>query len=524
MPLEHIDLHIGRHRVKASLSPTGILSITGTKDALGHPPKTHLSSPVTLLTLKVLNTPATKKGLFTHTDKCHFQLITPTVQLPMYTSSLGAFNELRTAIDAARATALSGSNSGGACELDDECDSQSAPLSGRALLTWLVQKDPSNARCGGCGRPDPQWLAVQRDMWVGLIVCDACSGFYRGRPDFLVRSFLFDVSVFEDRDSLLFKAVTRINNLAACTTLAPLASPLSSSETTPAISSNDPPTPSITATSISRPQTPTLQGPIRLFFNNSSPNASHDLHNHNHHPLSNNYDSSALSTPTTDDPELTYTYMPVHPPSTASSSSSPNSHAHAQNSNQFSSKLSPKSKLHQSLLKTQGKILKLLHHKTSGSSTSHSATDSPPIVTPTSAGSANLLPIRNSGLSPGSGIHGGGGGSGVVGGNGESGGFLLDENGVTVARRKSFTTIERRKEGTVVHANSMAELPVLVPAVPTIPAFSGTATTMSAAHDEQGGGVVVGDVEGDEVQALERLHLKRPEETDKEKEGVSVVE
>ncbi|KAJ1561539.1 hypothetical protein HK405_003603, partial [Cladochytrium tenue] len=67
---------------------------------------------------------------------------------------------------------------------------------GVALLASLRDSDESNRFCAACGRPGPAWLAFEQNTAVAIIVCDDCSGLFRGHPTFTVRSFLFDVSVF----------------------------------------------------------------------------------------------------------------------------------------------------------------------------------------------------------------------------------------------------------------------------------------------------------------------------------------
>ncbi|KAI8622746.1 hypothetical protein BC830DRAFT_1087603 [Chytriomyces sp. MP71] len=121
-----------------------------------------------------------------------------------------------------------------------------ANATGPVLLQWLRARDRSNRRCGACGEsnPPPTWAAVMRapapppvgagagagtgdamalaevPVRAALLVCDACGGFYRGLPFFAVRSFLLDVSVFEDATTDLYKQVTSISNRAACLALA----------------------------------------------------------------------------------------------------------------------------------------------------------------------------------------------------------------------------------------------------------------------------------------------------------------
>jgi hypothetical protein len=91
---------------------------------------------------------------------------------------------------------------------------------GRQILNFLRSTHVSNQFCGGCGVSGPDWVAVTKEdhgeithddlqhhqklQKVGLLVCVTCSGIYRGLPDFLVRSFAFDVAVFQVRvDSFL---------------------------------------------------------------------------------------------------------------------------------------------------------------------------------------------------------------------------------------------------------------------------------------------------------------------------------
>ncbi|KAJ3209760.1 hypothetical protein HDU82_000186 [Entophlyctis luteolus] len=153
--------------------------------------------------------------------KVHFQLITPAVQLPMFATSLSYFTQLRTELDAARAAALSSGSS--TQNLDEENQLQELPVSdsrGLNLLELLRASDDSNRRCGGCGKPDANWAAVEKtSLWVGLIVCEYCGGFYRGNPNFVVRSFLYDVSLFQDQSSKIYQTISSISNMQSCIVL-----------------------------------------------------------------------------------------------------------------------------------------------------------------------------------------------------------------------------------------------------------------------------------------------------------------
>ncbi|KAI9337968.1 hypothetical protein BDR26DRAFT_1008349 [Obelidium mucronatum] len=403
-----VDLYIGRQRVVAVLC-AGELTVRGAA-------KEHLRAPVTLVTLKVLGVKSASKSLFSkdkesggkeigREGKAHFQLITPQLTLPMFAASLSDFKRFRSEIDTARAKALESccggsiqkNNPNNQVSLDlDSIDLNDCPPTGKALLEWLKRVEDSNQRCGGCGRPENSWLVVEKHVWIGLIVCDSCSGFYRGLPDFIVRSFLYDVTVFEDRDSNLYKAVSSISNFNGCMKLKQLEQQKAPTPATPPV--NPAPT------------------TLRLFYSSSNNiptctvNDDVVVDDDSSRPIPRNDGSIS-------DDGYEYTYMPPPPPGVGAGNS----------------KISPKSKLQQSLLKTQGKIRKLL----SGNS-SHEELK-------TRSGSVSASGPKGRAI------------DGRVQGSTNStdgNGFLKQ---VTVIRRASFSSIGRKRGG-IPHSSSMADI------------------------------------------------------------------
>ncbi|KAJ3241943.1 hypothetical protein HDU77_010910 [Chytriomyces hyalinus] len=184
----------------------------------------------------------TRSSLTAASQRVHFQVLSPSLTNPLFLFALNMeeFNTLRCCLDNLRLTALAG-NAKICCDieaseveradLDLSCTESLCPplnANGSTLLQWLRSRDPSNKRCGGCGcrDPPPSWAAVYKsgDTAVHpLVVCDNCSGFYRGVPDFAVRSFLLDVSVFEDKSSYIYKGIITASNYASCMSLARIA-------------------------------------------------------------------------------------------------------------------------------------------------------------------------------------------------------------------------------------------------------------------------------------------------------------
>ncbi|KAI8844080.1 hypothetical protein BJ741DRAFT_704370 [Chytriomyces cf. hyalinus JEL632] len=184
----------------------------------------------------------TRSSLAATSQRVHFQVLSPSLTNPLFLFALNMeeFNTLRCCLDNLRLTALAG-NAKICCDieasevertdLDLPCTESLCPplnANGSTLLQWLRSRDPSNKRCGGCGccDPPPSWAAVYKSGDTAvypLVVCDNCSGFYRGVPDFAVRSFLLDVSVFEDKSSYIYKGIITASNYASCMSLARIA-------------------------------------------------------------------------------------------------------------------------------------------------------------------------------------------------------------------------------------------------------------------------------------------------------------
>ncbi|KAJ3070724.1 hypothetical protein HDU98_006245 [Podochytrium sp. JEL0797] len=369
------ELFVGRQqRVIAALDTQGLLTITSTTS----PPKTLLSAPVTLLTLKVLAAPVSAgqklRGLIKpkanakaadtkgHTEDTptHFRVISPSAQLPLYTKSHDEFSRFRRALDAARCLLLA--QNGTPC-----CDSKDA-AEGKALLDWLCKEDASNQRCGGCGRSEPAWFALEKHELLGLIVCDACSGWYRGLPEFIVRSFLFDVSVFEDRETDLYKAVASISNLATCIKLTHLESERLQKSSN--LNNLD-----VESFALDHDATTAVSSA-------STTPPSHVVRTQSHKPLRLYYPATRPTTPcvtvenegSVSDDGYDYTYMPPPPSSSNANIAPPTAtlvHANTVSGatmgsydptaahTSVASKLSPSNKLQQSFLRTQGKLIKM---------------------------------------------------------------------------------------------------------------------------------------------------------------------
>ncbi|KAJ3010599.1 UNVERIFIED_CONTAM: hypothetical protein HDU68_002057 [Siphonaria sp. JEL0065] len=162
-----------------------------------------------------------------------------------------------------------------------------------------------------------------------------------------------------------------------------------------------------------------------------------------------------------------YTYMPPgqqQQPSSSSSSASSSNHPTAAIKDL---KISPKNKLQQSLLKTQGKIRKLLsgnssHEdlKTSTSSRSGSVSSASrgggsPFVSSLNTGGGVFLGKKGNGSSAGPGATGQGGGP-IGGGNNAAAGGA--NGGPGVIRRASFSSVGRKRG--IPHSNSLSEIVV----------------------------------------------------------------
>ncbi|KAJ3121486.1 hypothetical protein HK100_012361 [Physocladia obscura] len=169
--------------------------------------------------------------------KVHFQLVTPSAQLPMFALSMPHFQRLRSDLETARQNVLTNatttaSTSASGTQVNSSSISSNYPnynnnyafnyssnnihrhsfdagaLSispGVALLEYLKLTDKSNARCGGCGRRNPNWAAVQKILLITLVVCD----------------------FFEDKKSDIYISISKASNMTACLELLQASSDLS---------------------------------------------------------------------------------------------------------------------------------------------------------------------------------------------------------------------------------------------------------------------------------------------------------
>ncbi|KAI9339428.1 hypothetical protein DFJ73DRAFT_568661 [Zopfochytrium polystomum] len=147
--------------------------------------------------------------------KIVFKIITPSREVIMSTSSSSDFKEFRNFIEQNRARILSGFN-----EQDDDLSSigDEAHFSvtvneGRRMLKFLKDAHESNRMCASCGMPDPEWVAYERSMNITILLCEVCSGVYRGHANYFVRSFLYDISLFQDTQSESYRVVQSTVNV-----------------------------------------------------------------------------------------------------------------------------------------------------------------------------------------------------------------------------------------------------------------------------------------------------------------------
>ncbi|KAJ3240304.1 hypothetical protein HDU77_011163 [Chytriomyces hyalinus] len=280
-----VTLFVGKNKqVSASVSADDVLTLRHSTTG-----QTLFAAPLPLVALKVLNlgvsspgqgkvlnlfrrresnpasdtvpNPGSNKGglwagyrrssLAPSKERVHFQLLSPCLTHPLFlfTLTMDDFNLLRSHLDDMRLAALAGNSAINCCSAADmgvsgveysDLDASYMPseeppvdATGHSLLQWLQSKDSSNRVCGGCGceNPPPSWAAVYKpsnSSAIALIVCDNCSGYYRGVVDFSVRSFLLDVSVFEDKSNYIYAAIASTLNHASCVALARIASESSS--------------------------------------------------------------------------------------------------------------------------------------------------------------------------------------------------------------------------------------------------------------------------------------------------------
>ncbi|KAJ1560012.1 hypothetical protein HK405_008549, partial [Cladochytrium tenue] len=147
--------------------------------------------------------------------KVVFKIVMPSREVVLVANNPADFREFRRFVEENRVRILSGASEerksgggGGGNGLDDDVSSiaedesfSAVHTDGRGILRKLMDADESNRFCAGCGVPDPEWVALEH-----------CSGVYRGHTNYIVRSFLFDVSLFRDHDSDIYQAVVSLVN------------------------------------------------------------------------------------------------------------------------------------------------------------------------------------------------------------------------------------------------------------------------------------------------------------------------
>ncbi|KAJ3107939.1 hypothetical protein HDU96_007740 [Phlyctochytrium bullatum] len=151
--------------------------------------------------------------------RVEFRVVSPAGAFGARAETVAAYQVLRGIVERERGKALAGCGAGGG---GDGCGEGTR---GREVLRGLREADESNGACARCGEEDPEWVAIEREKVVAMIVCEACSGFFRSKPDFMVRSFLYDISLFEDTTSPYHTAVTTASNMSALLRLYPDTTP-----------------------------------------------------------------------------------------------------------------------------------------------------------------------------------------------------------------------------------------------------------------------------------------------------------
>ncbi|KAJ3204660.1 hypothetical protein HDU67_009388 [Dinochytrium kinnereticum] len=146
-------------------------------------------------------------------QRVEFKMVSPNQSFSARAESIAVYQMFRTLLERERSRALMGEDGG-------KVEGEVALMDGRAMLKSLRDADDSNTSCGSCGAEDPEWVAIEKEMLVALIVCENCSGYYRGKPAFMVRSFLYDVSLFQQTSSPYYHAVSTASNVQACMRLA----------------------------------------------------------------------------------------------------------------------------------------------------------------------------------------------------------------------------------------------------------------------------------------------------------------
>ncbi|KAJ3412339.1 hypothetical protein HDV05_000936 [Chytridiales sp. JEL 0842] len=118
-----------------------------------------------------------------------FKIVSPSQTLFVLAESQQSFNNFKNLIDQERVKALAGGEEGHmnrddfviedspSSDDDDEDEDdyderesgRRSLVDGRHVLRELKMKDPSNSFCAGCGTPEPEWVAVERDMMISIL-------------------------------------------------------------------------------------------------------------------------------------------------------------------------------------------------------------------------------------------------------------------------------------------------------------------------------------------------------------------
>ncbi|KAI9335443.1 hypothetical protein DFJ73DRAFT_31630 [Zopfochytrium polystomum] len=148
--------------------------------------------------------------------KVVFKIITPSREVVMHASSPADFKEFRTFVEINRAQILAGGlDNDDGNSIGDEGEFNVAPNEGKRLLKLLKELSESNRYCASCGARGPDWVAYERSYSIPILVCEDCSGLYRGESNYFVRSFMFDVSLFQDTDSDVYKVIQSTVNASS---------------------------------------------------------------------------------------------------------------------------------------------------------------------------------------------------------------------------------------------------------------------------------------------------------------------
>ncbi|KAJ3104493.1 hypothetical protein HDU97_009106 [Phlyctochytrium planicorne] len=144
-----------------------------------------------------------------------FQLVSPRETFTARAASMATYQRFRLLLERERGRAFAGDEA-------LEADGNAGGMDGRTMLRHLRDADDSNTTCAGCGTEDPEWVSIHKEFNIALIVCENCSGYYRSKPNYMVRSFLYDVSLFQQTASPYYQAVSTASNMQACIRLSAL--------------------------------------------------------------------------------------------------------------------------------------------------------------------------------------------------------------------------------------------------------------------------------------------------------------